>query len=258
MPLLSTAGAASHRGFRSYGIGSSGPIEASGGNEYLDPTDVDYMIHEFTADDTFEVTECPEGATIELLAVAGGGGGGGLSGGGAGGYIYNPEFPIGVGSWPVVIGSGGVVEGYGVDTIFGDPFTGIGAWALGGGFGYAGFSGKGGDGGSGGGGIGANTGGAALQPTASSPGYGNKGGDGAGGTSGGGGGGAGSAGSNITGGSGRTADIRNPSGVFDVLAAGGYGFGGAVLPAAQANTGNGGYAGTSGQSGIIRIRYKFQ
>ena len=258
MPLLSTVASASHRGFRSYGIGSAGPIVAFGGNIYLDPTDVDYKIHEFIADDAFEVTQCPDGATIELLAVAGGGGGDGVSGGGAGGYIYNAEFPISIGSWPVVIGSGGVVSGYGVDTIFGDPFNGIGAWALGGGRGFGTYTGYTGDGGSGGGGVGANSGGAALQPTAASPGYGNKGGDGAGGTSGGGGGGAGSAGSNITGGSGRTADIRNPSGVFDALAAGGYGFGGAVLPAAQANTGNGGYAGTAGQSGIIRIRYKFQ
>lgn len=89
----------------------------------------------------------------------------------------------------------------------------------------------------------------------------------------GGGGGAGGAGSVPNGGAGRTADIISSSGTFATFAQGGWGVQNSVaysLPAAVANSGNGGWGGgyddengnpidsNPGQAGIVRIRYRFQ
>ena len=255
MPVLSTVGGASLRAFGAFRATSASPfIVATGGTVYVDPTDADFKIHEFTTSDTFAITTSPLLSTIQLMMI-GGGGGGGSGGGGAGGYIYRPSFSIGVGSYSVVVGSGGVFSFNGGNTTF------SGLIALGGG-------GTNSQGGSGGGAIG-QSGGAGLQPTSASGGFGNKGGDwGYSEGNDGGGGGAGTAGSIPAGGAGRVADIINSSGTAQVLAQGGYGNQDSTsfaLPAVLANSGNGGWGGgysgisfQDGQAGIVRIRYKFQ
>jgi hypothetical protein len=259
MPLLSTAGAASHRGFSAYGSTSGNFIVATGGTIYVDPTNADYKIHEFTSSGTFSVTAASLAPEVEVMMV-GGGGGGGFGGGGGGGYIYRSSLPVSTGSFSVTVGAGGAGGGVsGGDTTFSTLV------ALGGG-------GKQQNGGSGGGGDatsinGSPVGGAALQPTSASGGYGNAGADAASSEANGGGGGAGSAASGSEGGSGRTADIISSSGTFETFAAGGWGsnfYSGSALPAATANSGNGGWGaliGSSfqgGQAGIVRIRYQFQ
>lgn len=271
MPLLSTVASASHRGFRSYGTSFAGPITAFGGTEYIDPTDADYKIHEFISDGIFEVTQCPDSATVEVMAVGGGGssGAGDYGGGGAGGYVWKPNFQIGTGSWNVVIGLGGLgtfsARPAATDTVFGSPDGSSSIRALAGGSTAIGaFI----DGGSGGGAVlraNNSQAGTGLQPTSASGGYGNRGGlvDNTGSWTGG-GGGAGGAGSSEIGGAGRTADIRNQSGLFEVFAAGGYGTRSGtspiLLPVIRLNSGNGAYGGGSGygQNGIVRIRYQFQ
>jgi hypothetical protein len=259
MPLLSTTGAA---GARAFGLFGSTPaaafIAATGGTVYVDSTNADYKIHQFTASSNFVITDCPPSATIELMMVAGGGGGR-YGGGGAGGYIWRPSFSVGLGTYSVSVGSGGAAGGYnGGDTTFGG-LTAIG----GGGGGEA-------AGGSGGGGVDSN-GAAGLQPTSASGGYGNKGGNWTSGGYDGAGGGAGGAGGDGTlpvGGAGRTADVISSTGSFATFASGGYGNQNSVSfdsPAVVANSGNGGWGGGyssisfgAGQAGIVRIRYKFQ
>ena len=259
MPLLSTVGGASFRGFAAYNVVVSAPfIVATGGTVYVDPTNADYKIHQFTSSSNFVITDCPSSPTVELMMVAGGGGGR-YGGGGAGGYIWRTAFAVGLGTYSVGVGSGGGAGGSnGGDTTFG------GLTALGGG--------GGGEtaGGSGGGGVDSN-GEAGLQPTSSSGGFGNRGGnwtafgyDGAGG----GAGGVGGDGSSPVGGLGRTADIISSTSAFATFASGGYGNQNSVsfaLPSAVSNSGNGGWGGGyssisfgSGQAGIVRIRYKFQ
>jgi len=272
MPVLSTVGAASlgaFGAFKGFGV-AGGFITATGGTIYVDPTDADYKIHEFTTSGTFTVTAAPTGATLALLLVAGGGSGDG-GGGGAGGYIYRSSFAISEGSYAVEIGLGGDPFGfpyYGGNTEF------AGLYALGGGSRAAGFAQ--GHGGSGAGSY-STYGGTGLQPTSSSGGYGNNGAR-AGypfglGYGGGGGGGAGGEPSTYIGGAGRTADIINSSGAYETMASGGWGSGdsytGAVaLPAV--GYGTGGWGGRTNDSegnyvesgygggGILRVRYKFQ
>ena len=256
MPVLSTVGAASLRAFGAFRPTSAAAsfIVATGGTVYVDPTDANYKIHQFTSSGTFTVSACPIAATIQLMMVAGGGGGQ-FGGGGAGGYIYRPTFSISLGSFSAVVGTGGSSGNSGGDTTF------SGLVAIGGGYGNEA------SGGSGGGGVDAN-GGAGLQPTSASGGYGNKGGDWTSSGNDGGGGGAGSAGGLPDGGAGRTADIISSGGTYATFAAGGYGNVSSIssaLPAVVANSGNGGWGGGyssigfgSGQDGIIRIRYKFQ
>jgi len=256
MPVLSTVGAASLRAFGAFrrGTAAGNLITATGGTVYVDPTNADYKIHQFTSNGTFTITNAPVNPSVEVMMV-GGGGRGQYGGGGAGGYIYRPSFSVSVGSFNVVIGNGSQTYANGGDTTFG------GLIALGGGSAY-GYSG-----GSGGGGV-DNDGGAGLQPTSSSGGYGNKGGDWQAFSYDGGGGGAGGAGGVPEGGAGRTADIISSSGTYAVFAQGGYGsanYTSYALPAAVANSGNGGWGGgysdissAPGQAGIVRIRYKFQ
>jgi hypothetical protein len=255
MPVLSTVGGASLRAFGAFRATSASPfIVATGGTVYVDPTDADFKIHQFTTlSDTFVITASPLNATIQVMMV-GGGGGGIYGGGGAGGYIYRPSFSIGVGSHSVSVGSGGVFGGNGGNTVFSTLV------ALGGG----GFSKEGG---SGGGGVDQN-GGAGLQPTSASGGFGNKGANWTSAGNDGGGGGAGAGGAIPSGGVGRIADIINSAGTVQQLAQGGHGNQNSTsfaLPAVLANSGNGGWGGgysgipfKDGQAGIVRIRYKFQ
>jgi|DEB19_MinimDraft_3_1074340.scaffolds.fasta_scaffold110265_1 hypothetical protein len=254
MPVLSTVGAASLRAFGAFRAGGLSPfIVATGGTVYVDPTDANYKIHEFTSSSSFFISSCPASATLEAFLV-GGGGAGLYGGGGAGGMVYEASHPVSVGTYGVTIGSGGTSGASGGDTIF-SSLT-----ALGGGS-------RNTAGGSGGGGV-DNNGGAGLQPTSSTGGYGNAGGNWTSFGNDGGGGGAANAGSVPAGGDGRNAFIRNSSGVFDPFAKGGYGNLNSTSyqsPSVVANSGNGGWGGGyngvsfgSGQAGIVRIRYKFQ
>ncbi len=263
MPLLATVGGASARGFgfTKPSVSITTFIVASedtvyGNTVYIDPTNSNYKIHQFTTTGTFTITSAPVNPTVEVMMV-GGGGGGTFGGGGAGGYIYRSAFPISTGSF--VVGVGASSGGQGNSTSFSTLV------ALGGGYINSG-------GGSGGGGVDA-SGGAGLQPTSASGGFGNAGGNWNGGGFDGGGGGAGGAGSVPDGGDGKTADIISSSGAFDTFAQGGWGVLNSVayaLPAVVANSGNGGWGGgyndengnyvnqQAGQAGIVRIRYKFQ
>jgi len=68
---------------------------------------IQYRVHTFTSDGTFEVTR---GGEVEYLVVGGGGGGGGGfqgGGGGAGGLIFSDAVAFSVGTYSVVVGSGG-------------------------------------------------------------------------------------------------------------------------------------------------------
>jgi hypothetical protein len=227
-------------------FGSAANIVASGGVE----TSISgYKIHTFNNSGTFTLSSAPGGSTFDILMVAGGGGGGTGNGnnsahpaGGAGGLIYRTGQSLTAGTYPIVVGVGGAgaptglanatYAGQGGDTTFN------GLTALGGGGGVGGqynvLPGK--TGGSGGGAQhsdnGNQVGGAALQPSSASGGFGFKGGDGPiSGTGGpcwvgGGGGGAGAAGANGTpniggeGGIGRQYDI---SGISRYYAGGGGG-----------------------------------
>lgn len=250
MPIISTIGGASARGFGAFRVGSAASyIVATGGSI---TTIGDYKIHEFTSSGTFTITSAPAAATLEAMVV-GGGGGGRYGGGGAGGYVYNSALPVSAGSYSVTIGSGG---GEGAD---GGNSTFSTITALGGG-------GATRNGGSGGGGV-DGLGGAGLQPSSASGGSGNAGADWESNGNDGGGGGAGGVGSIPDGGAGITAQIANSSGVFDTLARGGPGNRDSESTAytPTANSGGGGTGGGynavdfgSGAAGIVRIRYRFQ
>ena len=104
-------------------------MTATGGivGDWSAPTGEVYRTHVFTSSGTFEVTAAAptlEGASptaLDVFAVAGGGGGGntasgGGGGGGAGGLLEGtlPDFQTG--SYPIVIGTGGVGGVPGLDT----------------------------------------------------------------------------------------------------------------------------------------------
>jgi hypothetical protein len=270
MPVLSTVGAASLGAFGAF-KGFSVPsvfIVATGGTIYVDPTDANYKIHEFTSSGTFTVTNAPSAATLQVLLIAGGGGGR-LNGGGAGGYIYRSALPVSIGSYSVTIGTGGDPYIYSVSTTKGGDSSFAGLVALGGGPGglYVDSIPRS-DGGSGGGSLSGSIG---LQPTSASGGFGTYGGPGLYGS----GGGAGGVGNTNAGGLGRTADIISSSGTYEVMAAGGWGrpdngvYPPVALPA-YGVPGNGGWGGGAddengvyvaygyGSDGILRVRYKFQ
>lgn len=92
----------------------TGPILATGGNTVTDIVEGDtiYRVHTFTGSGTFTVHSVgTEANTIEYLIVAGGGGGAGdghHGGGGAGGYLEGRQYPVSIGSYPVVVGAGGL------------------------------------------------------------------------------------------------------------------------------------------------------
>jgi len=180
MPLQSTRGAASAKGF---GLTSGAPkkfIVATGGTV---TTSGDYKIHTFSSPGTFEVTcagNIRGSDTVEYLVVAGGGAGGQYiqnvgwgSPGGAGGYRASSgstagSYPIaplstgvsglktGAGTFPITIGGGGPAGGGGGAPGNGSPsiFSTITSTGGGGGAGTPGIAGAPGGGGGYGGGSG--------------------------------------------------------------------------------------------------------
>lgn len=245
---------------------------------------INYTIHTFTANGTFNVSGAPINATV--LVVAGGGGGGSNpstgngGGGGGGGLIYNTSYNA-TGIITVVVGNGGAVDTNGQNSSFGTLI------AVGGGKGGRYYNVAGGAGGSGGGGG---------QETAAG-GSGTSGQGTAGGAanttihSGGGGGGAGTAGaagvtkggkggkgieytingSSVTYGCGGSGSTHNS--INDYTTGQGCGGGGgdgqgksggvARAPTAGTNgTGSGGggggesYTGAIGGNGIVIVRYE--
>ena len=119
-----------------------------------------YRAHIFNSSGTFNVTSVGSG-TVDLLLIAGGGGGGGSwaasnvgngGGGGAGGLFYRNDVAINQGANAVVIGAGGVGDGYmegGNAGTNGGDSTALGITADGGGRG-ASYGSPGYDGGEGG------------------------------------------------------------------------------------------------------------
>ena len=266
-----------------------------------------YYVRTFTTVGTSQLT-FTTGGNIEVLVVAGGGGGGSsdqncaFGAGGAGGLIYRNSFAVAAGPVTVTVGSGGSGGAYlpaspdrsgsnGQNSIF-DTLT-----AIGGGGGNGGLADQrpGKNGGSGGGAehgtaVANYTGGAALQPTSASGGYGNAGGNAYpsstgspawGGGGGGGAGGAGTTGTATVGGTGGAGLLYAISGTSLSYAGGGGGgvcsvgqtFGvgkdgggnggaGGSGSNAAANTGGGGggggytsASGGNGGSGIVIVRY---
>lgn len=214
-------------------------IEATGGTITRDG---DYLVHEITATDIFEVTQVgPVFNTVEYRFFGGGGGGaldGGYGGGGGAGGERTGTVAISVGSYPVVIGAGGPNTG---PSRSGNDSTFNGITALGGGGG--GMSSNGENGGSGGGAsrLG-NTGGIGSQ--------GNNGGDAADAPNpvgAGGGGGAGTAGQKgqpaEEGGAGGNGSTSTITGVSQTLGGGG---GGGGTPGGAGGSGGGGDGGASG------------
>lgn len=85
-------------------------IEATGG---AITRNGNFIIHTFTSNGNFNIIKFPTGSKIWTLVVGGGGGGAGWfygGSGGAGGYInragYTPS--LGLGSYPITIGAGGI------------------------------------------------------------------------------------------------------------------------------------------------------
>jgi hypothetical protein len=162
-------------------------------------SDATYYYRTFTGSSNLDISDTSLNA--DALMVAGGGGSGwdAGGGGGGGGVIIASNRTISVGSYPIVIGSGGTY----VPTSRGNTgnhTTGLGLTALGGGGGgFYSNAQSGLSGGSGGGGSSmSGSGGSATQTSgAGYVGYGNNGGSGASSHYGsGGGGGAGGSGSN--------------------------------------------------------------
>ena len=208
---------------------------------------------------------------IEALVVAGGGGGGsqtggnfeGGCGGGAGGLVETTKLVASGSSYTVTVGAGGAFSNINSNIQGSNGFNSVfsNITAIGGGVGGGNNNDGGGSAGGSGGGSpnwGNQAGGAALQPTSASGGYGNAGGRHpeqirVGGSSGGGGGGggAGSAGADVTstwvgasGGSGRASSITGAS-VTYAGGGGGYGRDGS----GAGGSGGGGAGGTTGTSG---------
>ncbi len=209
--------------------------------------------------------------SIEALIVAGGGGGGsqfstnfeGGCGGGAGGLIETTKTVARGISYTLTVGAGGAFSNItnNINGSNGENSVFDNLVAIGGGVGGGNNNNGGGSAGGSGGGSpnwGNQAGGAALQPTSASGGYGNPGGRhpeairvGGTGGGGGGGGGAGSAGSDVTsawygapGGSGRESSITGTA-VTYAGGGGGYGRDGS----GAGGTGGGGAGGISGTSG---------
>jgi Concanavalin A-like lectin/glucanases superfamily len=214
----------------------------------------------------------PPVTSFQVLAVAGGGGGGTRggtysAGGGAGGLVTN-NYGFSTSSYTITVGNGGLggaCSTNGTNTsIVG---TGINIVAIGGGHGAVGGSVQGSSGGSGGGsscGATPKCGGAALQPTSASGGFGNPGGAGVtcfGSSSGGGAGGAGIRGCYaqkfVTGGAGYLSSI---TGTPTYYANGGPGVGSTCGTFTATSMGGGGAgnqtANNGGANGGVIIAYK--
>jgi hypothetical protein len=184
-----------------------------------------YKVHAFTntGSSSFVVQSAPAGAEIEYLVVGGGGGGGAdMGGGGGGGGVLEGTAAVSPGSYPIVVGAGGLSSNQPYSSrnansrgAGGQSSSAFGVTALGGGGGagihdnnnapaLGGFA-------SGGGASGRN--GNWANGTA---GQGNRGGTTGGSWYAGGGGGAGGAGSNGRGGSGAFGGQGKPSSIFGV------------------------------------------
>ena len=105
------------RGVGGFGFGkaaggggaASGPLSLSGGSvnpDGLEPGN-GYTYHTFTSPGTLTATGAGD---VELFLIGGGGAGGGGfgGGGGAGALIYRTSVPVTEGSYPIVIGAGGI------------------------------------------------------------------------------------------------------------------------------------------------------
>jgi hypothetical protein len=161
-------------------VSISGPkIVATGGNisYYLD-----FKIHTFLGNGTFSVTTAAPNSQIEYLIVAGGGGGGSAGdiqaggGGGAGGFLEGFS-NITIGTYPIVVGAGGLRGDSSTswDGYDGSNSSAFGLTAIGGGGGGGRQDRSGRSGGSGGGRA---SGGGGGQGGSGTPGQGNRGGNG--------------------------------------------------------------------------------
>ena len=249
--------------------------EPTGGTEttYTD-SGTDYVVRSFLSGTTNLVFN--KAGTVDYLLVAGGGAGGYSAipgGGGAGGLLTATGLSVAIGTYPIVVGAGGVGDNSGGVANSGDNTTAFSLTAIGGGKGAVGpGTVAAASGGSGGGQDGYGSGGGATGTA----GQGNSGGNGAGGGGSygaGGGGGAGAVGANGVspsggaGGVGLSNSLRTGSGVFYAgggggqkwtgsVGAGGNGGGGAGGVGGTANTGGGaGGGGGSGGSGIAVVRW---
>lgn len=138
------------------------PIVATGGDETFEVIDggIVWNVHLFTGSGNFVVTDGD--GNVDVMLCAGGGGGGGTSrrgaAGGGGGGVLRSTVSVTVGTYPMVVGTGGAGGASGAnDGTKGNDSTGFGLTAEGGGFGARGSgtqTNNGGDGGSGGGGTG--------------------------------------------------------------------------------------------------------
>jgi hypothetical protein len=252
---------------------SPGVFSASGGTE---TAYTGYKVHTFLTPGSFIVESAPDSFTCDILVVGGGGAGGSgnngayeAGGGGAGGMRTFPGQSVGSGTFTVTVGSGGVANqttlapNYGGYSELGTPSPlrseggGVGGMSIIAGLSY---------GGSGGGGRRSSTGansrnnhvaGPPSPEPAPAPAQGNYGGDGysAGGSSGGGGGGGaggqgGDAGSNAggAGGTGSQNNYRTGSNVYYAGGGGGTGFSSGGAAGGSSIGGNGGNAGTDGDT----------
>ena len=104
-PLLGLQGSGGGLGFLAGGTSGSGNIDATGGTK-IDLGSTIY--HVFISDQNFVVNS--GSGDIQLLVVGGGGAAAGpySAGGGGGGIAHGPSVPIGPGTYPVVVGTGGV------------------------------------------------------------------------------------------------------------------------------------------------------
>ena len=90
--------------------GPFGPLTLTGGS--VNPGGLQpgngYTYHTFTSPGTLVIEGDP--GTVELFLIGGGGasGGGAGGGGGAGAVIYRTSVPVTAGSYPIVVGAGGV------------------------------------------------------------------------------------------------------------------------------------------------------
>ncbi len=279
----------------------AGPIYmlATGGTETIDGN---FKVHTFNSSDIFEVIQEASASIdneVEYLIVAGGGSGASCinfsGGGGGGGGVLTGTYPVVLGVYTCVIGSGApqqstVVDNSSANGTNGSNSSVFGLTAIGGGGGANGLGGSGLSGGSGGGG------GAAYTTNLGGSGTIGQGYDGGDSNTttvqcAGGGGGGGASGGNSTdsttgnGGNGLLSSITGTAtyyggggggGAIFLFSSGGLGGGGngasSSLPAAIAgniNTGGGGgggsqnaeltgHYGASGGSGVVIIRYRFQ
>ena len=129
-----------------------------------------YTVHSFLANGNFVP---PSSGNIDAMLVGGGGGGGKAQGGGGGGggMVAMTNFPVTATTYAIVIGAGGAGADYNTQPNSGedgDPTTGFGETATGGGGGSFAATGRPGASG-GGGGEPSHAGGTGTVPSVSSP-----------------------------------------------------------------------------------------